>query len=61
MKITKARYKAAKKKMLEMQKHKQVVEDWNNAVKDCPMKDQVSAISIKDGVVKLEIENRVMK
>ncbi|MCH9724512.1 MAG: hypothetical protein K0U86_06370 [Planctomycetes bacterium] len=61
MKITKTRYEAAKKKLLEMQKHKQVVEDWNNAVKDCPIKDQISAVSIKDGVVKLEIENRVIK
>ncbi len=61
MKITKAKYEAAKKKLLEMQKHKQVVDAWNNSVKDCPMKDQITAISIKDGIVKLEIENRVAK
>lgn len=57
MKITKERYESARKKLREMQKFRKTVEDWDNAVKDCPFKEYVTAISIKDGVVKLECES----
>lgn len=58
MKITKTRYLNAKKKLNDMQKFQKVVEDWENAVKDCPFKEHVTAISMKDGAVKLECERK---
>lgn len=59
MKITKARYNNAKKRLRELQKFRKVVEDWDNAVRDCPFKEHVIAISIKDGAVKLECETSI--
>lgn len=57
MKITKARYDSAKKKLRALQTFQKIVDDWNNAVKDCPFKEHILAISIKEGVVTLECEN----
>lgn len=56
MKITKARYDNAKKRIRDLQKFKKVIDDWDNAVKDCPFKEHVTAITIKDGTVKMECE-----
>ena len=56
MKITKARYEAAKKKLLDVQKFRKIVEDWENAVRNCSYKEEVTAVTIKDGSVKLESE-----
>ncbi len=57
MKITKARYDNAKKKIRDLQQFKKVIDEWDNAVKDCPFKEHVTAITIKDGNVKMECES----
>ena len=56
MKITKARYLNAKKRIRDLQKFKKVIDDWDNAVKDCSFKEHVTAITIKDGAVRMECE-----
>ena len=56
MKITKARYDNAKKRIRELQKFKKVIEDWDNALKECPFKDHVTAITTNNGTVKFEVE-----
>ena len=55
MKINKTRYENAKKQINKLQKFRKVIEDWDNALKDCPFKEHVTAIDIADdGSVKME-------
>lgn len=56
MKITKTRYENAKKKMKEMDSYRKVITQWESALKDCPFKDQVTAITSNNGTVKFEVE-----
>lgn len=55
MKINKARYENAKKQIAKLNKYRKVVDDWEKALKDCPFKEHVTAIDVKeDGSVKME-------
>lgn len=56
MKITKARYDNAKKRIRDLQKFKKVIDDWEQALKDCPFKEHVTAITANNGTVKFEVE-----